>query len=340
MRGVVRDARVFLILIFAILLSCATVTGPPVSKEEQREARIEILERKLKDYFACQDRVGDILSRMLEHIRYPPGKTYPYVGIKAIDLSRLDEDEREALHRLKGVVLPKKGYLILYVPPFYRKRGVRAFDVLDPKQKNVTPQLGKSFVLDFLDGRTLKLKPEKIHTAPVRFHIVDSMTVNAWVTLGSNLYVTTAMCRTLPDDDELAIVIGHELAHLKRNHLKKRIPLYYAYNILGMVAGSLGGRPAYEAYKTAATFAFMKFSRDQEREADFFGMMFAHEAGFKVEKAEDAWLRLATVLPGSARKSYLSDHPLTSERLARMKKIVAMLKKGKSFQEIMKESTK
>lgn len=335
-----RYTKVCIIFIALFLLSCATVTGPPVSKEEQRLARVEILERKFESYFACQDRVGDILSRMLEHIRDPSGKTYPYVGIKAVDLARLDEDEREAFQRLEGVVLLKKGYLILYVPPFYRKRGVKAFDILDPKQENITPKVGRSFTLHFLGGRTLKLKPEEIHTAPVRFHILDTMVVNAWVTPGNNLYVTTAMCRTLPDDDELAIVIGHELAHLKRNHLKKRLPLYYAYSILGMIAGSIGGRPGYEAYRTAAAFALMKFSRDQEREADFFGMMFAHEAGFNVEKAEDAWLRLAAVLPGSGRKSYLSDHPLTSERLARMKKIVAMLKEGKTFQEIMKESTK
>ncbi len=333
-----RWIKVNIVFLAAILLSCATVTGPPVSKEEQKLARVEILERKLKSYFACQDRVGDIMTRILEHIRDPSGKAYPYVGIRAVSITRLDKDEREAFQRVEGVVLPNKGYLILYLPPFYRKRGVRAFDVLDPEQKNITPELGRSFVLHFLDGRALELKPEEIHTAPVRFHVVDSMVINAWVTPGSNLYVTTAMCRTLPDDDELAIIIGHELGHLKRGHLKKRMPLYYAYSILGMIAGSLGGRPGYEAYRTAASFALMKFSRDQEREADFFGMMFAHEAGFNVEKVEDAWLRLATVLPGSARKSYLSDHPLTSERLARMKKIVAMLKKGKSFQEIMKES--
>ncbi len=339
-RGKMRYARACIIFLAAVLLSCATVTGPPVSKEEQRLARVEILERKLKSYFACQDRVGDTLNRILEHLRDPSGKAYPYVGIKAVNLTKLDKDEREAFQRVEGVVLPDKGYLILYLPPFYRKKGVRAFDVLDPEQKNITPELGKSFLLHFLDGRTLELKPEKIHTAPVKFYVVDTTMINAWVTPGNNLYVTTAMCRTLPDDDELAIIIGHELGHLKRNHLKKRMPLYYAYGILGMIAGSLGGRPGYEAYRTAATFAFMKFSRDQEREADFFGMMFAHEAGFKVEKAEDAWLRLATVLPGSAKKSYLSTHPLTSERLARMKKIVAMLKKGKSFQEIMKESTK
>jgi len=81
----------------------------------------------------------------------------------------------------------------------------------------------------------------------------------------------------------------------------------------------------------------MKFSRDQEREADFFGMMYAYKSGFNIEKAEDTWLRLATVIPGSARKSYLSGHPLTSERLARMRKIVSMIKSGKTFEELMKQ---
>lgn len=320
----------------SILFSCATVTGPPVSKEEQRLARVEILERKIKDYVAYQQRVGNILTQILEHLKDSSGKSYPYVGIKAINLEKLDEDERKAFYKAEGVVLPKKGYLILYAPPYYKKLGLKRFDILDPKQENVTPTLGKAFTLHLANGKDIKLKPEKIKTEPVNFHIVDNMIVNAWVTPGNNLYVTTAMCRTLPDDDELAIVIGHELGHLKRGHLKKRMALFYPAVILGMIAGSLGGRPGYEAYRTAANFAFLKFSRDQEREADFFGMMFAYKAGFNIEKAEDAWLRLATVLPKSGRKNYLSDHPLTSERLARMRKIISMIKQGKTFEEIMK----
>ncbi len=326
------------IVVFALLLTaCATVTGPPVSKEEQRLARVEILERKIRTYLACQQRVGDIMTRILEHIKDPSGKSYPYVGIKAVNLEGLDKDEREAFYRAEKVILPKRGYLIVYVPPYYRHHGVKVFDILDPKQGNVSAKVGKPFTLLLMNGKKIKVKPETIKTTPVCFHIVDSMVINAWVTPGNNLYVTTAMCRTLPDDDELAIVIGHELGHLKRGHLKKREALSFVYGILGVVASSLGGRPGYEAYRTAASFAFLKFSRDQEREADFFGMMFAYQAGYDVKKAVDAWLRLATVLPESGRKSYLSDHPLTSERLARMKKIVEMLKEGKTFKEIMKE---
>ena len=329
---------VICILVLSLFLAgCATVTGPPISKEEERLARVEILKRKIREYLACQQRVGDIMTRILEHIKDPSGKSYPYVGIKAVDLKRLDEDNREAFYQAEKVILPKKGYLLVYVPPYYRKQGLKTFDILDPQQKNVLPRVGKTFTLHFINGETMTLKPEVIKTTPVQFHIVDSMLVNAWVTPGNNLYVTTAMCRTLPDDDELAIVIGHELAHLKRGHLKKRMALSFIYGILGAIANSLGGRPAYEAYRAAASFAYMKFSRDQEREADFFGMMFAYKAGFNVEKVEDAWLRLATVLPGSTRKSYLSGHPLTYERLARMKKIVALLKQGETFQEIMKE---
>ncbi len=327
---------IFIFSVYLFLIGCATVTGPPVSKEEQRLARLEILERKIKCYLSCQQRVGDIMTRILEHIKDPSGKEYPYVGFKVVNLEKLDEDSKEAFYLAEKVILPKKGYLLVYVPPFYRKQGLKTFEILDPKQKNVTPKVGKPFILHLLNGKTITLKPEVIKTQPVRFHIVDSMVANAWVTPGNNLYVTTAMCRTLTDDDELAIVIGHELAHLKRGHLKKRMILSFVYGILGIIANSLGGRPGYEAYKAAASFAFMKFSRDQEREADFFGLMYAYKAGYNVEKAEDTWLRLATVLPGSARKNYLSYHPLASERLARMKKIVSMLKEGKTFEDIMK----
>jgi len=224
------------------------VIGPPVTKEEQRLARVEILERKIKEYLICQQRVGDILSQILAHLEDASGKAYPYVGIKAVDLKKLDEDEKEAFYKAEGVVLPKKGYLILYVPPYYRNLGLKRFDIIDPKQKNVEPVLGKTFSIYLVDGRVLSFKPQKIKTTPVSFHVVDSTLINAWVTPENNLYVTTAMCRTLTDDDELSIVIGHELAHLKRGHIKKRMALYYASGILGMIIGSLGGRPGYEIF--------------------------------------------------------------------------------------------
>ncbi len=324
------------VFFFLSLVACSTVTGPQVTEEEKREALIEILTVKWEEYLRDQKRVGDVLYRLLLVIKDPGNKEYPYVGIKIIDLRRLDAEEKEALERLEHLSLPEEGYLITYLTPYYRQKGLRRFDILSPDLRPFDVRLGKPLHLVFLDGRTLDVMPQVIHTKPVDFVIVDSEEINAWATPENVIYVTTALCRILPEDDQLAAVIGHELAHLKRGHIFKRQALFTLRDIFGLVLGSLAGGSAQDVYRMGTNFALLKFSRDQEREADFFGLYYAYLAGYDLDKVARTWVYLGAVLPRTKAPNLLLTHPVTEERLARIRKIVKMIKEGYTFEDFLK----
>ncbi|MBA2848744.1 M48 family metalloprotease [Thermosulfuriphilus ammonigenes] len=323
----------FWISLVLILSACATVTGPPVSEKERYQAKVAILTYKWRDYLRCQRRVGDVLYRLLLAID-DGRKEYPYLGVKTINLARLTPEEKEALSQVEGASLPDEGYLVTYASPYYRKTGLKPPAVISPQASRLRLSRGP-LKIQLIDGQELDIRPQMIRTRPADFKVVDSEEINAWATPEYVIYVTTALCRLLPEDDQLAAVVGHELAHLKRGHIAKRQGLVTLRDLFGLVLGSLGGATAHDIYQVGTNFALLKFSRDQEREADFFGLYYAYKAGFNLEKAAETWLYLGAVLPRTDQPSLLLTHPVTEERLARIRKIVALIKQGKSFEDFI-----
>jgi predicted Zn-dependent protease len=77
-----------------------------------------------------------------------------------------------------------------------------------------------------------------------------------------------------------------------------------------------------------ADAATKKFDRDQEREADLFGLAWAHYAGFDVSAAKDLWRRMAVEMPESVESGFLSSHPSSAERFVLIQKVANTLKDG------------
>ncbi|QJA05655.1 M48 family metallopeptidase [Thermosulfurimonas marina] len=322
--------KLSLLLLLLVLSACAVETGPPVSPEELSRAQTEIWEIKLREYLHCEDRVGRVLVRILPVTEHD--EPHPWFLVKIIDLSRTPPEVDRALSRIFAESLPEKGYLVTFVHPALKRQGLSPGEVIQHLETQRL-RLGAPVRLTLADGRLLSLKPPVIYTEPVDFRIVDSPEPNAWVTPENRMYVTLALCRTLPDDHELAAVVGHELAHLKRGHLKKQMTLLTLRDLLGIGVYALGGQTAQDLYRLGANFALLKFSRDQEREADFYGLWYTYRAGYNLEKAAQVWVHLAAVLPPGG-PSLLSTHPPTAERLARIRKIVAAIRSGKTFEEL------
>lgn len=325
--------RLSLLLSLLFLSACAVETGPPVAPEEVSRARVEIWEIKLREYLRCENRVGRVLVRLLPVTEHR--KPHPWFLVKIMDLSRTPPEVDQALSRIFAKTLPEEGYLVTFVHPDLQRQGL-ARGTLIKRLKTRRLRLGAPVRLELSDGRLLSLKPPVIYTEPVDFQIVDRPEPNAWVTPENRMYVTLALCRVLPDDNELAAVVGHELAHLKRGHLKKQMVLLTLRDLLGIGIYTLGGQTAQDVYRLGANFALLKFSRDQEREADFYGLWFAYRAGYDLDRAAQVWVHLAAVLPPGG-PSLLSTHPPTAERLARIRKIVAAVKAGKTFEELRGE---
>lgn len=171
---------------------------------------------------------------------------------------------------------------------------------------------------------------------PLKFHFagkpedtggrISPDSVNAW-TDGESVWITRGMLRFLKNDDEIAVVLAHEMAHAYRGHMSYLRMKQIFGLALGITAEIFvpGSGRAVGMLLDAAT---KKFDRDQEREADLYGLIWASKAGFNVDAARDIWRRMAIEMPESADRGFLSSHPSSVERLLAMEKVADALKKG------------
>ena len=96
--------------------------------------------------------------------------------------------------------------------------------------------------------------------------------------------------------------------------------------ILGSIAAEKAAPGSGRMVQLGGSIFTQKFSRDMEREADYYGLLYAHKAGFDVEKGIEIWERFVVELPESQRSSLFSSHPTSTERLARARKVATTLK--------------
>jgi len=162
---------------------------------------------------------------------------------------------------------------------------------------------------------------------------LDADAVNAW-TDGEHVWITRGMMRFLKNDDELALVLAHEMAHAYQGHivnLRARQVLEAALGALMEIFAPGSGAAA----TLLLDVATKKFDRDQEREADLYSLVWAHKAGFDIAVVRDLWRRMAIEIPESVESGFLSSHPSSAERLLSMEKVAGMLKDGNDPQRIV-----
>jgi predicted Zn-dependent protease len=177
------------------------------------------------------------------------------------------------------------------------------------------------------------------HDVPFVFHVADDPEPNAFALPGGYVYVTRGILAILNSEDELAGVMGHEIAHVVARHAVRRAtaasPFALVFGlpaaILGTVSPGLGGIVG-GVGKLAGGLVLAPFSRDQEREADQLGMQYAAAAGWDprglsaslhtLEREE----RLAGQDPN--RISFFAGHPATPERVATTEQTARTLTRG------------
>ncbi len=150
-------------------------------------------------------------------------------------------------------------------------------------------------------------------------HVFASPEVNAWCMPGGKIAVYTGLIDKLKiTDDELAAVLGHEIAHALREHARERASeqmvagglISIGSAILGV--GDLGQQGAEYAYMGLVG---LPNSRAHETEADRIGVELAARAGYDPRAAIGLWQKMAQV-GGSEPIKFLSTHPSREDRLA------------------------
>lgn len=136
---------------------------------------------------------------------------------------------------------------------------------------------------------------------------------------GKNVYITSAMLR-FANDDELATVVAHEIAHNAMRHMdakKKNALIAGLFGAALDIASAAGGVNTGGRYTNdMMALGAMTFSQDFEREADYVGMYIVARAKMNYSGAADLWRHMATENPGSIK--FASSHPTTAERFVRL----------------------
>ena len=175
-------------------------------------------------------------------------------------------------------------------------------------------------------GRRLAQAAER-PDIPWQWSIADEADANAFALPGGWVYVTRGLLALSNREEELAGVIGHEMAHVLERHAVSRAgaatPLAILFGIpsgiLGMVSPSLGGIVG-GAGRVVSGLALAPYSREQEREADRVGVALAARAGWDPGGLAVflATLERAETLAGNAssRTSFFATHPSLPDRVA------------------------
>ncbi len=178
-----------------------------------------------------------------------------------------------------------------------------------------------SVITERLVAQAVKMRPDSAKWQWSVQVIDDPKTVNAWCMAGGRMALYTGLIMKVdPTDDELAQVMGHEIAHALANHTAERMSTAMAANAGILAAGILSDNPGQAMAMTAAaaTVAIkLPNSRTAENEADQIGIELAARAGYDPRAAVTLWQKMGKV-GGSSPPEFLSTHPSDATRQQRL----------------------
>ena len=182
---------------------------------------------------------------------------------------------------------------------------------------------------DYVNGVGQKLAAFSFRPK-LQFHfaVLDTPVINAFAAPGGFIYVTRGIMALMNSEAELAVVLGHEIGHVDARHSVKRL----SGTLLISVGLLLGSALSEDIAKVAGLagigtqLLFLKFSRSDEYQADSLGIHCARKAAYSpVEMVQffSALENMSADSGGSRLPSFLSTHPLTKNRIAKVKELLS-----------------
>jgi predicted Zn-dependent protease len=205
----------------------------------------------------------------------------------------------------------------------------------DPQQFPML--IGHQDIKDYVSGignyilnSSPKIKKKNIY--PYNFQIIQDTIINAFCTPGGFVYVYTGLMKFIDNEATLAGIVAHEIAHAERRHVTQRLTAYYGVSVL--LSFILGGNPSFLSELAANLFvglAFLKNSRDDEAEADYYSIQYLRTTKYypgaitfffdKIKEEE----KKKGQTPGDLDR-LLSTHPLPDDRIEAVNSILNNIK--------------
>jgi predicted Zn-dependent protease len=312
----------------APITQVGSVTREQVELEQLKQQQL-VIQSSLKE----QERLSDVAAPLLRAaVPLCTDAVAVRMGIRAMNRNSFKEGYGEAARALgfsdtlqlvgvdKGSPADHAGLAVgdrilsLYGQPIPQGRG--AVDAFNSEILRTTGGVPFSFLRDSI-VRSVVVQRDSV--CDYNMVALKSDELNAFAD-GRQVVVTSAMLRFVADDDELASVLGHEIAHNAMRHIDAQSKNKTMGGILGMlldVAAATQGVNTQGAYsREFAAAGAMVFSQDFEREADYVGINIMAAAGRNPEAAARLWRRMGQESPGSIKMA--TTHPTTAERFVRL----------------------
>ena len=175
--------------------------------------------------------------------------------------------------------------------------------------------------LRYIAARIVPLTPacnERAAQWKWEVNLLGSNQLNAFCMPGGKIAFYSGILTKLQlSDDEVAMIMGHEVAHALLEHARERLAKSAGTNIglrLGAALLGLGNVGDYAAQQAAGLLS-LKFSRDDESEADALGLILAAQAGYDPKAGVTLWQKMTAVTAGKAPPQWLSTHPAGQTRI-------------------------
>lgn len=162
------------------------------------------------------------------------------------------------------------------------------------------------------------------------FNLVEGEDVNAWAMPGGKVVFYTGILPICQDEDGVAVVMGHEVAHAVAHHGSERM----SQGLLTQLGGAaLGVALKDEPDQTKALWftafglgtqigVLLPYSRLHESEADHLGLVFMSMAGYNPNESVEFWQRMSANKKGGGSPEFLSTHPSDETRINDLKKLI------------------
>ncbi|MBC7922128.1 MAG: M48 family metalloprotease [Ferruginibacter sp.] len=235
----------------------------------------------------------------------------------------------KALYCLLGLLLvslpacDKEGSFNIFGIEDDRKLGLQVSEEIarDPGQYPLLPETGRNGQNELAYGHLRRITGRVLNSGRVQYRnefvwqtkiIVDDQVKNAFCTPGGYIYVYTGLIKYLDTEDQLAGVLGHEIAHADKRHTTDNLTREYGIQLLLEVA--LGQQSQGTLVNIARSLTSLRYSRSAEREADESSVTYLCGTEYRADGAAGFFEKLEA--EGSAAPpEFLSTHPNPGDRI-------------------------
>ncbi|WP_420855589.1 M48 family metallopeptidase [Vibrio maerlii] len=217
-----------------------------------------------------------------------------------------------------------RNQLLLFSDNDMAQLGFQSFEQMKQQQKVSTNQKVNQYVQCVADAVTAQVPPQPSFKE-WEVVVFDSDQVNAFALPGGKIGVYTGLLKVAENQDQLATVIGHEIAHVLADHSNERLSQNQLANTGLAVTSVAIGASEYKEYQGVTMAALglglqygviLPYGRTQESEADIVGLELMAKAGFDPYQSINLWKNMARASGGNQPPELLSTHPSHSTRIS------------------------